>query len=159
MTIAQTLRRQDFWLLWIIFMAIQLMNSFINSYQKSFGLIYINNDTFFSRIGLIANVLNGSCRIIWGKLYDAKGFKFNTFLIGGVSTFLTFTIILLKFIPEDDDMMGRKVFFAIWVISLYGFIPGIYASVAPVTQATFGSINYSRDFGLLFTQSVSIILK
>ena len=51
--------------------------------------------------------------------------------------------------------MFQKVFYGIWISCFFAAYPGIYASVAPVTEATFGHLNYSRDFGLLFTQSVN----
>jgi len=80
-------------------------------------------------------------------------------LIGGVSTVATLTFLLMYLIP-DDNVTGLKIFFGIWLVGFYTFFPGIYASMAPVTQATFGTINYSRDYGLLFTQSMfgSVVL-
>ena len=75
LTIKQTIARLDFWLLWTIFMAIQLMQLFVNSYQKAFGQTFITDDKYFATVGTLANILNGLSRIFWGKLYDLKGFK------------------------------------------------------------------------------------
>ena len=75
LTIKETIKRKDFWILWTIFMAVQLMQSFINSYQKAFGIKFINDDVYFSYVGLASGILNGGSRIFWGKLYDWKGFK------------------------------------------------------------------------------------
>ena len=75
LTIKETIKRKDFWILWTIFMAVQLMQSFINSYQKAFGIKFINDDVYFSYVGLVSGILNGGSRIFWGKLYDWKGFK------------------------------------------------------------------------------------
>ena len=33
------------------------------------------DDKYFALMGLVANILNGSCRLVWGTLYDYKGFK------------------------------------------------------------------------------------
>ena len=154
LTALQTISRPEFWQLWTIFMSVQLMQLFVNSYQKAFGQTFINDDKYFATVGTIANILNGLSRIFWGKLYDLKGFKFNVTLIGGVSTVATLTFLLMYLIP-DNNVTGLKIFFGIWLVGFYTFFPGIYASMAPVTQATFGTINYSRDYGLLFTQSVS----
>ena len=85
LTIKQTISRMDFWLLWTIFMAVQLMQLFVNSYQKAFGQTFISDDKYFATVGTLANILNGFSRIFWGKLYDLKGFKFNVTLIGPVS--------------------------------------------------------------------------
>ena len=154
LTALQTVSRPVFWQLWTIFMSVQLMQLFVNSYQKAFGQTFINDDKYFATVGTCANILNGLSRIFWGKLYDLKGFKFNVTLIGGVSTVATLTFLLMYLIP-DNNVTGLKIFFGIWLVGFYTFFPGIYASMAPVTQATFGTINYSRDYGLLFTQSVS----
>lgn len=168
----ETVSRSDFWLIWTIFFSVQLMQTFVNSYQKTYGFQFIGDDFFFSYVGLASNVLNGLSRIAWGFLYDLKGFKvsqiqltisfaislflhlqFNANLIVGSSTFLTFTFLFLYLI--NDDIL-QKVFFALWMCGFYAFFPGIYSTMAPVTQATFGHLNYSRDYGLLFTQSVSL---
>ena len=56
-------------------MTIQVLGTFINSYQKTFGQNFITDDFFFVYVGLASNILNGSSRMVWGKLYDIKGFK------------------------------------------------------------------------------------
>ena len=160
LTALQTIARPDFWLLWTIFMSVQLMQLFVNSYQKAFGQTFIDDDKYFATVGTLANILNGLSRIFWGKLYDLKGFKFNVSLIGGVSTVATLTFLFMYLLPvpaDNESDMGLKVFFGVWLVGFYTFFPGIYASMAQVTQATFGHINYSRDYGLLFTQSVILI--
>ena len=81
LTILQTIKQKEFMLLWTIFMSVQLMQNFINSYQKSFGLKFIDDDFFFSYVGLASNILNGSCRIFWGFMSDFKGFKVRFVLI------------------------------------------------------------------------------
>jgi len=140
-------------------MTIQVLGTFINSYQKTFGQNFITDDFFFVYVGLASNILNGSSRMVWGKLYDIKGFKFNAFLIGVICTSLAWICLLHYVIPKDQEMF-QKIFYGIWISIFFAAYPGIYASVAPVTEATFGHLNYSRDFGLLFTQSMfsSIVL-
>ena len=75
LTIIQTISQSKFWLLWTIFMAISLIQGFVNAYQKSYGMIFIADDFFFTYVGLAANVINGSLRLVWGYLFDLKGFK------------------------------------------------------------------------------------
>jgi len=159
LTILQTISKSNFWLLWTIFMTIQVLGTFINSYQKTFGQNFITDDFFFVYVGLASNILNGSSRMVWGKLYDIKGFRFNAFLIGVICTSLSWICLLHYVIPKDQEMF-QKIFYGIWISVFFAAYPGIYASVAPVTEATFGHLNYSRDFGLLFTQSMfsSIVL-
>ena len=68
LTALQTISRPEFWQLWTIFMSVQLMQLFVNSYQKAFGQTFINDDKYFATVGTIANILNGLSRIFWGKL-------------------------------------------------------------------------------------------
>ena len=75
LTILQTISKSNFWILWTIFMTIQVLGTFINSYQKTFGQNFITDDFFFVYVGLASNILNGSSRMVWGKLYDIKGFR------------------------------------------------------------------------------------
>ena len=56
-------------------MAQSVMEGFINTYQKSFGMTFISDDFFFAYVGLAFNLLIGFSSLIWGYLYDLKGFK------------------------------------------------------------------------------------
>ena len=75
LSIKETISTKSFWLLWIIFMSVQFILSFVNGYQKTYGLKFINDDVFFSYVGFASSILNGISRIIWGKLYDWKDFR------------------------------------------------------------------------------------
>ena len=59
---------------------------------------------------------------------------------------------------EVDASDMKKIFFGLWICGFYTSFSGIYAIAAPAVQETFGHLNYSRDYGLLFTQSVSLII-
>ena len=78
-------------------------------------------------------------------------FQFTALIVSFVTTGLTISSLLLYVIPETY----YKVFYALWVCSFYVSFSGIYSIMAPVIQTTFGQLNYSRDYGLVFTQSVS----
>ena len=77
-------------------------------------------------------------------------------MIGCLTTFLTWTFLLLYLIPDSYD--ARQIFYGLWICGFYVSFSGIYAIMAPAVQSTFGHLNYSRDYGLLFTQSVCIFL-
>ena len=155
-TIKQVLQMKNFWCLWTYLLVIQLGAGFFYTYQKSFGLVYINDDSFFSTIGILSNVLNGSARIIWGKMYDFKGFRFNSMLVALIATGSCLAINLVMYIPEHSQM-GRKVFFAVVSLIFYGAFPGLYTLMAPTIHGTFGHLNYARDYGLVFTQAVRFL--
>ncbi len=69
------LRTKEFYLIWVTFYTVAMLNGFFNNYQKTFGQIYISDDRFFAIVSIVGNVINGSGRLAWGKLYDIKGYK------------------------------------------------------------------------------------
>ena len=128
--------------------------TFFLTYGKSFGLKYINDDSFFSYVGIINNVLNGTSRIAWGKMYDWKGFKLNSYIIAICPAVASMAVNLLIYIPTENEM-GNKLLFASLSSIFFAVNPGVYPIIAPTIQATFGPLNYARDYGMIFTQSVS----
>lgn len=154
LSMKDTLKTSQFWLLWIFMGMIQLTASFVYTYQKGYGIKFINDDAFFSFIGVASNILNGSSRIIWGKIYDWKGFKPSALMVASVTTLSSVAFVLMQYLPADELML-KKVIFTILSVLFYGFYPGLYTIIAPTIQNTFGHLNYARDYGLLFTQSVT----
>ena len=75
LTPKQMLKTSVFYKMWISFFTLNVINGFLNNYQKSFGQIYIHDDTFFVFISTGASFCNGTARIIWGYVYDKTGFK------------------------------------------------------------------------------------
>ena len=128
--------------------------TFFLTYGKSFGLKYINDDSFFSYVGIINNVLNGTSRIAWGKMYDWKGFKLNSYIIAICPALASMAVNLLIYIPTENEI-GNKLLFASLSSIFFAVNPGVYPLIAPTIQATFGPLNYARDYGMIFTQSVS----
>ena len=177
-TVKQVLKMKNFWCLWTYLLTIQVIFSdseqriliifstnefkfpsqlgaaFFYTYQKSFGLVYINDDAFFSTIGILSNILNGSARIIWGKMYDWKGFKLNSYIIAICPAVASMSVNLLIYIPTENEI-GNKLLFASLSSIFFAVNPGVYPIIAPTIQATFGPLNYARDYGMIFTQSVS----
>ena len=78
-------------------------------------------------------------------------FQFTALIVSFVTTGLTISSLLLYILPETCC----KAFYALWVCLYFAFFPGIYSIMASAIQTTFGQLNYSRDYGLVFTQSVS----
>ena len=61
---------------------------------------------------------------------------------------------LLIYIPTENEI-GNKLLFASLSSIFFAVNPGVYPLIAPTIQATFGPLNYARDYGMIFTQSVS----
>ena len=56
-------------------LAMVLLWSFFNNYNKSYAMLYIQDDKFLAVAAIIQNVMNGSCRLFFGFLFDRLGFK------------------------------------------------------------------------------------
>eukprot|EP00095_Tigriopus_kingsejongensis_P001405 maker-scaffold229_size244821-snap-gene-1.12 protein:Tk01405 transcript:maker-scaffold229_size244821-snap-gene-1.12-mRNA-1 annotation:"PREDICTED: uncharacterized protein LOC100370263" len=82
----QMLKTKEFYLMWVSFLAMNVINMFINNYQKSFGQIYIKDDSFFAIVATASSVTNGFSRILWGYAYDKQGFQIlNSLMMIGVT--------------------------------------------------------------------------
>ena len=49
-----------------------MFSSFMANYQKVFAQNYIQDDTFFASAAILANICNGSSRIVGGMVYDSQ---------------------------------------------------------------------------------------
>ena len=57
-----------------------LLWSFFNNYNKSYAMLYISDDKFLAVAAILQSVMNGSCRLFFGFLFDRLGFKVERFL-------------------------------------------------------------------------------
>ena len=68
-------------------LAMVLLWSFFNNYNKSYAMLYIADDKFLAVAAVIQNVMNGSCRLFFGFMFDRLGFKVVT-----IKTYRSFTV-------------------------------------------------------------------
>ena len=87
----EVLRTGVFYLIWTGFFVIDMANGLMVNYQKAFGLTFISSDSYFATVAFVQNIFNGSCRIVWGLLYDRFGFKSCFLSIGIGVTLVTFS--------------------------------------------------------------------
>ena len=67
-------------------LAMVLLWSFFNNYNKSYAMLYISDDKFLAVAAIIQNVMNGSCRLFFGFMFDRLGFKVVTIITYGSFT-------------------------------------------------------------------------
>ncbi len=67
-------------------------------------------------------------------------------------TTISFSFMNLALLEEDS--LGAKFFYGLWVCSFYASFPGIFASMAPACMQHFGPDHYFANYGLLFTNNV-----
>merc|ERR1712117_768383 len=103
----QALRTGIFWRLWILRLSGFVLFFFFITYNKSYAMLYISDDTFLAAAATIQSVLNGSSRLIFGFLFDKYGFKNTLFIQSISSAALTFLFVNLALF--DNDEVGAKV--------------------------------------------------
>ncbi|XP_023338101.1 uncharacterized protein LOC111708833 [Eurytemora carolleeae] len=148
----QLLKTRTFYQLWLCFLGISLANGILQNYSKTFGFTFINDDHYFYKIGIVSNILNGFCRIVWGLLYDRLKFRRCYMIIGSVVTITTITMPVLPLIGTDT--VGVHASYGIWMFCIFATFPGIYAIIAAALADYFGQKHYQANFGLLFTQNL-----
>ncbi len=72
---AQHLMYPALFQLWFSYFANQICNGLFLSYSKSYGQIYISDDNFLAMAYTVSQVFNGSCRVVWGRMYDKFDFQ------------------------------------------------------------------------------------
>ncbi len=71
----QALQTSVFWKMWLGNFSLGILMNFMGSYQKSYGMLYINDDAFLAICATLQNVMNGSSRILWGSIFDCMGYR------------------------------------------------------------------------------------
>ena len=149
LTALETVSQSKFWLLWTIFVAISIMSGFVNNYQKTFGMKFITDDFFFTYVGLASNLINGSSRIIWGYVYDLKGFKVIFIRVN------CHNIIFLFFFIKDLRSYRLSVSIAFHIFSIWDQFRDVSYSAGLVfsqQSCSWESKTMSWDFSLEATQ-------
>lgn len=152
----EVLRTVVFYIMWTGFFVVDMANSLMGNYQKPFKLTFINDDSYFAIVSIVQNIFNGSCRIVWGFLYDRFGFKACFLAIGIGVTVITFCLPALPYLGKDT--IEAKAGYAISMILLFSLFPGVYAVIAAGNNEAFGPEYFEANFGLLFTQGVANVL-
>jgi hypothetical protein len=61
--------------MWFALFSLSLLSGFLGSFEKSYGMLYINDDAFLAVAATLQNVMNGTSRIVWGRLTDILGYR------------------------------------------------------------------------------------
>jgi len=142
-----------FWAKWGTLLCVGLLMSFLGSYQKTYGQIYISDDTFLAVAATVQSVVNGVGRITWGFIFDYLGYKKTMLCITSGTAFFTLTFVCLPFL--ESNVTGAKAFYLIWTSLIYGIGYGNYACYPPQILKEYGPDNTSTIYGFMFTSSIA----
>jgi len=159
LTIKEVLRTKIFYQIWFGFFAVSVTQGLLINWQKSYGLLLVTSDSFHANIGIVTNVCNGVCRIVWGLIYDKIGYKKCIIIISIIVCLSVSSLPLLKLLEVDSTEV--RTLWAIIMILLYLVLPGTYAVLCAAVGGAFGPQNFAPNLGLIYTATVayfSIIL-
>lgn len=149
----QVIKTLVFYQIWFGFFSITLTIGLLNNYSKTFGLTFINDDHYYANLAILLNILNGSCRIFWGLVYDRVGYKKCFIVIAVAVTVATSTLPLLPYIGSDT--LTVKLCYGLWMAVLYSTFPGVFSLMAGGITDAFGPAHYQANFGLIFSITVA----
>ena len=114
--------RREFYLLFLSRMSITVIIFTVTTYYKSFGLTFINSDSFISNyVGTLSGIFQWTSRMFYGFSFDRIPYKV---LIGWMQGVLTVVIGTLYFTHD----LGRGAFL-VWMYLIYLNFPGFYAII------------------------------
>lgn len=140
---SQMMRQKEFYMLWATFAFNSQCVQFTNTYYKTYGQTFIQDDYFLSWVGSIAAVFNCLGRITWGMIQDRTSYK-NCMLI--LSACLS--ALMLSFIAAP---YGMKTMFTIWVLLIFFFFSGVLSIMPTATAQAFGAKYAGTNYGIIFT--------
>ncbi|XP_052214580.1 uncharacterized protein LOC127833392 isoform X2 [Dreissena polymorpha] len=140
--IKRILSNKNAWI-WVTIMFILFSGmQFANSFYKAYGQTFIYDDHFLALVGSIASIFNCVFRPIWGLVMDKYGFETTVKMICALFTILSCTIMYTE--------KMHKIFFLLWIGSIYGSNCGIWAIGPSVLGKLFGVENMSLAIGFQF---------
>jgi OFA family oxalate/formate antiporter-like MFS transporter len=139
----QMLRRKNFWLyfIWAIILSAGGL-AILNISTSYAGTFLGDNLTQAAAIAGIISIANGIGRVIFGGVFDLKGYRFTMFAV--CATFIAAGVLLIL-----AEMTTN-----IYLLSIAFLVVGLaYAGVVPTNSAYiayfFGQKNYSLNFSLI----------
>lgn len=101
----------------------------------------IDDDAFLTLSGSFGAIANGASRFFWGALFDIIPFKVLLTII---------ELILLGQAISFPFLAANKVFWMLYIISIYFAYGGLYAVFPSITYKIFGQLHGAKVYSLLF---------
>lgn len=108
---------------------------------KEYGASVIKDDAFLTLSGSFGAIANGVSRFIWGALFDILPFKVLLTII---------ELILLGQAVSFSFVADQRVFWMIYIVSIYFAYGGLYAVFPSITYKIYGQLHGAKIYSLLF---------
>ncbi|CUT99000.1 oxalate:formate antiporter [Echinococcus multilocularis] len=142
----QTLRRHEFYLLWIVMLSNIIPITLITASFKLVGQMHISDDRFLSGVATASSLFNSGGRIAWGAVCDRFSFK------GPLCLMLaTWATILFTFPHVVAIKTGSMAIYAVWVCLLFLCLSGVFVLMPAATSRIFGPTYMAVNYGMIFS--------
>ncbi|KAL5961353.1 Monocarboxylate transporter 14, partial [Taenia solium] len=142
----QTLRRHEFYLLWVVMLCNIIPVTLITASFKLVGQVHISDDRFLSGVATASSLFNSGGRIIWGAVCDRFSFKMPLCLM-----LATWAIILFTFPYVVAIKTGSMATYAVWVCLLFLCLSGVFVLMPAATGRIFGPTYMAVNYGMIFS--------
>ena len=142
----ELIKRWDFYLLWLSFVATANVVIYIIAMYKAFGEEFIFDDHLLAVIGSLMSVTNFTTRAIFGFVADRFNEKTTLIIIVGVEAVLTLNLYSSQF--------GGGVTYAVVLLSLSAAGGGFYTLFPFCIAEWYGHNNFAANYGMLYTAHV-----
>ena len=114
--------RKEFYLLFLTRTSITIIIYTVTTYYKSFGLTFIDSDSFISNyVGTVSGIMQWTARMSYGFAFDRIPYKFILCWMQGVLTIVIGTLYFTSYLG--------KAAFVVWMYLIYLNFPGFYALI------------------------------
>ncbi|KAL5106066.1 Monocarboxylate transporter 12 [Taenia crassiceps] len=142
----QTLRRHEFYFLWIVMLCNIIPITLITASFKLVGQVHISDDRFLSGVATASSLFNSGGRIIWGAVCDRFSFKMPLCLM-----LATWAVILFTFPYVVAIKTGSMATYAVWVCLLFLCLSGVFVLMPAATGRIFGPTYMAVNYGMVFS--------
>lgn len=139
------IRKREFQLIYITYGCKVMIEHFLFSYVKLYGLAVIGNDTAVTITNSFASVFSIIGRMFWGALADRLGYQQAAAISCAMGAVVFFTMPLSVF--------GGIAFYSIWTVAMYFNFYGT-TSVFVGLRENFGCSNAARNMGVVMSSAL-----
>ncbi|XP_076319186.1 apicoplast pyruvate carrier 1-like isoform X1 [Tachypleus tridentatus] len=138
----EALKMKEFYLLIIIFTSSLHSTMFLNSFYKTYGQTFIDDDTFLATSGSTSAVVHSLLRVIVGRIQDKISYKLTCLILMGLKTILLFTLVATPY--------GGKVMFIIWICGLFATFSVEFVCIPATISEVFGKKHTAMIYGMAY---------
>lgn len=148
MPLKQSIRRREFYVLFLVYGITTPGILFVNSMLKEYGQIFIGDDMYLAWTGSMGSIANAAGRLGWGLAIDKFSFT---------QCFTSITVIFgtLMLLMPFEFILSSKLFYLLCTLGIFGSFSGWMSTYPVHLSRVFGRTNSGMIYGLIFMSQVS----